>query len=57
MEKQELTAQYSQLHPAGEERQAGERDRGMETSSLQTGSDGREVAFLYCQKEKKLLLN
>lgn len=55
MEKQELTAKYSQLHPAGEERQARERDRGMETSSLQAGSDGGEVASLQCQEEKNTL--
>lgn len=59
MEKQELTAKYSQLHPAGEEKQPGERERGMETSSLQGGSDEGEVVFLQCQEEKKhsFLLN
>lgn len=55
MEKQELTALYSQLHPAGEQRQDGERDRGMETSFLQPGSDGRGVASLQHQEEKKTL--
>lgn len=53
MEKQELTAQYSQLHPDGEERQAEERDRGMETTSPHAGSDGREVASLQSQEERK----
>lgn len=55
MEKQELTVKYSQLHPAEEERQAGERYRGMETSSLQACSDGERWLPYSARKRKNTL--